>query len=60
MSNIKGKKKEEGYNLGKDKEIIKTDDDKTFNRIFLGTPTIGGIIVIGIIVVCILYSIFSK
>lgn len=52
------KEKEEKKEKEKKKSVIETDDIS--NRALYGTPTIGGIIVFGIILIYIIYSIFFK
>ncbi len=47
------------YEKDKKKYESKIDTDDSFNRTLYGTPTIGGIIVIGLIIIFILYNIFS-
>lgn len=45
-------------NDNEDKEKSKIDTDDGWNRALYGSPTIGGFIVIGIIIIIILYNVF--
>lgn len=45
-------------NKNEEKSKIETNDG--LNRAFYGSPTIGGLIVIGLIIAFIIYNIFSK
>lgn len=45
-------------NDDKDNSKINTDDG--WNRAFYGSPTIGGFVVIGIIIAFIIYNVFFK
>lgn len=42
--------------MKKDKEKRKVNSDDGWNRTFYGSPTIGGFIVVGILVIYILYQ----
>lgn len=44
--------------MNKEKSQIETNDK--WNRAFYGSPTIGGFIVIGIIIAFIIYNVLSK
>ncbi|CAM3829966.1 hypothetical protein [Cytobacillus oceanisediminis] len=43
-----------------DKHNSKINTDDAWNRTFYGSPTIGGFVVIGIIIAFIIYNVFFK
>jgi hypothetical protein len=49
-----------GVNMKEEKEKSAIETDDISNRSLYGTPTIGGVIVIGIIVIVIAYAAFFK